>query len=446
MCPSSAVASETLDTSLSSTEAAYDSTFLPLSGSTSSSSDVSVTADQQGDWSERKWIVKESAHMELFTTCHTCGVAIEEKTTVSNGSMIKVEWTCLNQHKGMWRSCPEVRGMPENNLVSSAAIIFTGTTETEVKEWADLINLQLPKKTSYYALQSTHLIPVVHQAYTDMQELILSELQETACSGGHRHWRSDSPGYSAKYTTYRFMDDLTKKIIMSDLIQVSEASSSPAMEAVGFRRGLDRLLDSGVCVDVVTTDRHPSIRKIMRESYPNLRHQFDPWHVAKGIISSKKKENQDLQPWVKSLGNHFWWSCSACGGDEKVEYNDGQEYQCYHEDLDEEQQRRKKWLANDCSAYNALKAVVLDKYLLKDLNQLTLFKHTGGLEVFHSSMLKYAEKRQHYSYVTMQARIQLSVLDHNHNVGRQHDSTEFGEYSRYSTSWPLPLFRTGNFS
>lgn len=32
--------------------------------------------------------------------------------------------------------------------------------------------------------------------------------------------RSDSPGYSAKYTCYSFMDDATKKVIMSDLIQV----------------------------------------------------------------------------------------------------------------------------------------------------------------------------------------------------------------------------------
>ncbi|KAL7404900.1 hypothetical protein ABVT39_020705 [Epinephelus coioides] len=101
------------------------------------------------------------------------------------------------------------------------------------------------------------------------------------------------------------------------------------MESVGFRRGLDRLLDSGVNVDVVTTDRAPSIQKIMRESYPDLRHQFDPWHVAK-----------------------------------------------------------------------------------------------GDLEVFHSSMLKYAEKRRHFKYITMQPRIHLSVIDHNHNVGRQHDSTQ----------------------
>lgn len=67
-------------------------------------------------------------------------------------------------------------------------------------------------------------------------------------------------------------------------MQVSEATSSSAMEPLGFRRGLDHLVDSGVSIGVVTTDRAPSIRKIMRESYPELRHQFDPWHVAKGWI------------------------------------------------------------------------------------------------------------------------------------------------------------------
>ena len=54
------------------------------------------------------------------------------------------------------------------------------------------------------------------------------------------------------------------------------------MEAIGFKRGLTNLLDSGVSIDVVTTDRHPSIRKIVREEYPQQRHQYDPWHVAKG--------------------------------------------------------------------------------------------------------------------------------------------------------------------
>lgn len=54
------------------------------------------------------------------------------------------------------------------------------------------------------------------------------------------------------------------------------------MEPIGFKKGLDKLLDEGINVKVVTTDRHPSIRKMMREDYPDIAHQFDPWHVAKG--------------------------------------------------------------------------------------------------------------------------------------------------------------------
>ncbi|XP_041799270.1 uncharacterized protein LOC121610987 [Chelmon rostratus] len=120
---------------------------------------------------------------------------------------------------------------------------------------------------------------------------------------------------------------------------------------------------------------------------------------------------------------------------------DGQEYTCRHELLSQDQQRRKKWLMKGSAAWNALKTIVLDKNLLKDLGQMTLFKHTGDLEVLHSSMLKYAEKRRHFTYVTMQARLQLSIIDHNHNVGRQHDRTQSGQerynvfHSRQSNQW-----------
>lgn len=42
-----------------------------------------------------------------------------------------------------------------------------------------------------------------------------------------------------------------------------------AMEAEGFRRGVDYLLSRGVDVGVITTDRAPSIRKIMGGLWPH---------------------------------------------------------------------------------------------------------------------------------------------------------------------------------
>ena len=51
---------------------------------------------------------------------------------------------------------------------------------------------------------------------------------------------------------------------------------------------------------------------------------------------------------------------------------------------------------------------------------------TGSLEVFHSVMLKYAEKRLHFNYDSMRARTQLAVIDHNSNLGRPLATTQQG--------------------
>lgn len=69
---------------------------------------------------------------------------------------------------------------------------------------------------------------------------------------------------------------------------MTEASSSVAMESEGFRRGLNELLyKEGLDIDLIATDRSPSIRKIMREEFQQIHHEFDPWHVAKGSSSHK---------------------------------------------------------------------------------------------------------------------------------------------------------------
>jgi hypothetical protein len=55
------------------------------------------------------------------------------------------------------------------------------------------------------------------------------------------------------------------------------------MESEGCRRGLNHLIfNEGVDIDLITTDRATSVRKIMREEFQNVHHEFDPWHVSKG--------------------------------------------------------------------------------------------------------------------------------------------------------------------
>ncbi|XP_073726206.1 uncharacterized protein [Misgurnus anguillicaudatus] len=383
-----------------------DTSFVPFSSpSTTTTGSSSSLSGQPSGWKERRWIVNESKLMELFQKCTTCGAPMcDLNQTISHfGSRININWQCSNGHIGQWESCPNIRGMGENNLLTAAATLFTGSTYTDIADWAGLLNLQLPKHANFHNLQASYLFPVIEEAYTQQENIIKAKLicqtedgeGVQLCGDG----RSDSPGYSSKYNTYSFMDESNKQIVAFELMQVSQASSSVAMEPLAFKKGLEKILDEGIDVKVVTTDRHPSIRKIMREEYPQIIHQFDPWHVAKGlkkklVAASNRKENKDLATWVRSVSNHMWWSCCTSKGDPKellrlwmsLQHHvtgvhhweeNGTEYRCFHNDLSAEEQRTKRWLKVNSPAFKALQAMIMDKRLLKDLQQMTLFKHTG---------------------------------------------------------------------
>ena len=96
--------------------------------------------------------------------------------------------------------------------------------------------------------------------------------------------------------------------------------------------------------------------------------------------------------------------------------------------LTSEEQRSKKWLRLGSASHNTLRKIVLKDSLLRDnfMKKLSGFHHTSSLEVFHSLLLKYSPKRQHFSYVGMQAHIELTILDHNYNAQRKQATTKNG--------------------
>ena len=76
---------------------------------------------------------------------------------------------------------------------------------------------------------------------------------------------------------------------------------------------------------------------------------------------------------------------------------------------------------------------------VKDLAKLADFCHTGKIEVYHSMMLKYCSKREHFSYNGMVARIQFAALDSNANTGRRQPQVKTGEQAgeaRYKLCFP----------
>ncbi|KAK7886684.1 hypothetical protein WMY93_026305 [Mugilogobius chulae] len=217
--------------------------------------------------------------------------------------------------------------------------------------------------------------------------------------------RCDSPGHCAKYCTYTFLDTRSQKVVDFKVVSVTQVANSNAMELKGFKDALKAIEENDVSISTISTDRHPQIVKEMRVNHPEKSHEFDPWHVAKGVskklnAEGKKKGCEELGSWITSVINHLWWSAQTCEGDavllkekwisvihhitNRHDWPGNRHYhQCAHQPLDEETQRSKLWLKPGSEAHNALVKIVMDKRLLKDLEHLTKCVHTTTLEVLY---------------------------------------------------------------
>ncbi|KAJ8049559.1 hypothetical protein HOLleu_02345 [Holothuria leucospilota] len=219
--------------------------------------------------------------------------------------------------------------------------------------------------------------------------------------------KCDSPGYNAKYCSYTLMDSKTQQIVNTELVQVTDTTSSVAMEKMGFKKCVDKIEGNNIKVSLVATDRHAGIRKLIRTDYPHITHNFDVWHFVKSLrkkllAKAKKKDCDELAPWIQAICNHLWWCCQHCGQDAKTlremwtsilkhivnvhSWVDGEKFhQCAHPPISEEETRLKCWLKAGSSTHLALQEVVLKKTVLKDMEHLVHSCHTGALEVFHKS-------------------------------------------------------------
>ena len=83
--------------------------------------------------------------------------------------------------------------------------------------------------------------------------------------------RCDSPGHNAKYGTYTFKDSDTGKIVSFSVVQVTETTSSNAMEKEGFVRCISSLKNGDdVSIDRITKNRHTVITSTWRRTIPTL--------------------------------------------------------------------------------------------------------------------------------------------------------------------------------
>nr|XP_054775161.1 uncharacterized protein LOC129283348 [Lytechinus pictus] len=480
--PSSHVQTQSSSGEQASSSSGKDPSYVP-------SSDHSSDVDEE----EQKWLeycsdpkyVVFGAQLERLFYSLKCSKCFGSEGHISDlqkhvqGTHLTVSAFCVCGNLVIrWDSQPKIGHAPVGNLLCTASALFSGQTHESLNFFSSVLSLEFIGNSLFYDIQDEWLFSALNSAFkANIAEARREVGQDPVilCGDG----RCDSPGFSAKYCTYTLMNAKNNKIMAMKLVQVSEASSSVAMEKLGFQRALQELLDAGINVTVVATDRHVGIRKLMREEYPHIIHQFDVWHVEKAVkkrllAKSKRKENALLGPWISCIGNHLWWSASNCNENPDLliemwqsvthhicnihEWNSADMYhQCRHDPLPPDEERETKWLTPDSPPHQALQDVLFDRNLVKDIRQLTMACRTGDLESYHSMLLKYCPKRKHFPYAGMMARTQLAVLDHNHNQNRGQRVIKKGprrgegqykvKYSKRAQSWAVNINKEDkNFS
>jgi len=251
-------------------------------------------------------------------------------------------------------------------------------------------------------------------------------------------------GYCAKYLIETVMCAFTGRVV--DFVILQKGLFQGEMEAKGLRFLLNRLKkvvrDQ---VETICTDRNNSVRKLMREEFPEIIHEYDIWHLAKSLKKRLKKlfkGSKVLFGWMKSIGNHPWWCAQTCGGCAETIVHKWKSLlmharnihtDCEHEPIDQRAARKKAWVL-EVSDVRKLANFVNDKKLTEDLKHCTQFVHTGNLESVHSKANLYRPKKHYFSYLGMFLRTCLAYIDHNSNLEKNVVS-EVSEFSKETGQW-----------
>ena len=305
--------------------------------------------------------------------------------------------TCTAGHTTRWKSQPTIARAAVGNILLASAILFSGCLFNTFHLLSSLFNLVTLGKSTYYAIQKQLLCPVINKVWTDhigALHIVASGENLKLCGDG----RCDSPGYSAKYCTYTLMEATTNLIFDFELMHVAMTNfNSGTMEREGLRNLLTRLDDAPFNISQVATDRSAQIKAMMRDDFGHIAHQFDVWHFAKSIVkkltkATTKKEMEMLRNWIPSISNHLWWCSQTCGGSSTIivekwvslvhhiankhAWVDAKHFMaCEHECLTEDESRQ--WLSPGSEQHQALTKIVTDKTVLRDIEKLTDFSHTG---------------------------------------------------------------------
>ena len=168
-------------------------------------------------------LVFESAVMLLFTTCIYCGHAIAStciKKTI--GTFVRITQLCEScGRRCTWESQSFIGTVPAGNILLSSAILYSGSLPSKALRMFQVLKCAAIDRTTFFRHQSKYLQPAIATTWKRHQESLLNtfkdEKKALVVAGDGR---ADSPGHSAKYGCYTFLELSCNKVVHFKLVQV----------------------------------------------------------------------------------------------------------------------------------------------------------------------------------------------------------------------------------
>lgn len=186
------------------------------------SCNVSMDCDTQPE-RQPSYLVFESALMQLFTKCTFClsdEMFVKKKIV---GSFISISQKCSQcDYERTWNSQPFISTHPAGNILSAAAILYSGAFPTKVLRLFQILKCAMISSSTFYRYQKLYLQPAVNNFWMKHQRMLFAKLkQEKKPLVLAGDGRADSPGHSAKYGTYTVIELGCNKVLDFKIVQVS---------------------------------------------------------------------------------------------------------------------------------------------------------------------------------------------------------------------------------
>ena len=122
------------------------------------------------------------------------------------------------------------------NLFVTTSIAFIGINYAKFEQSVKFLNLNSISDMLFYHLRHDVVFPVVVKKWKQQRKQMLQLLKQQEKLVLVGDGRCNSPGHSAKYCMYTFMEANTGNVVDTVVAAVTEVSNSNVIEKEGFKR------------------------------------------------------------------------------------------------------------------------------------------------------------------------------------------------------------------